>query len=315
MIGSGLKKFALEHGMKVDRGVAYGSLLGYAATLCEGSGYKQIVLTTKFPDPDKLQWLQDQLNRKNVTREYRVQNISFAPDAVGIVFTDNPGTMKKIEAFVEWFFPLLQESCATGVDICGECGGELMDSCWILVGGAAYHVHTACAERIKRDLAEEQTQQKQERTGSYPMGLLGALSGSVIGAIVWAIVLNLGYVASLVGLLIGWLAEKGYNLFRGKQGKAKVAILVIAVIVGVLLGTFGADAFTLISMMNRGELPGLTVADIPYMIVLLLAEDAEYRGGMISNILMGLLFAGLGVFAMLRKASREVADVKVIDLR
>jgi len=315
MIGSGLKKFALEHGMKVDRGVAYGSLLGYAATLCEGSGYKQIILTTKFPDPEKRSWLQDQLNSKNLTREYRVQNISFAPDAIGIVFADNPGTMKKIAAFVDWFFPLLAESGATGVAICGECGGELTDSCWILVGGAAYHVHTACAERIKRDLAEEQTQQKQERTGSYPMGLLGALAGSVLGAVVWAIVLNLGYVASLVGLLIGWLAEKGYNLLKGKQGKGKVAILIVAIVLGVLLGTFGADVFTLVGMISSGELPGMTAGDIPYMIMLLLAEDPEYRGAVVSNILLGLLFAGLGVFAMLRKTGREVADVKVIDLK
>ena len=167
---------------------------------------------------------------------------------------------------------------------------------------------------MKRDLAEEQAAQKQERTGSYPMGLLGALAGSALGAVVWAIVLNLGYVASLVGLLIGWLAEKGYNLCRGKQGKGKVAILIVAVVAGVLLGTFGADVFTLVGMIQSGELPNMTMGDIPFMIALLLAEDPEYRGAVVSNILMGLLFAGLGVFAMLRKASRDVAGVKVIDL-
>ena len=32
--------------------------------------------------------------------------------------------------------------------------------------------------------------------------------------------------------------------------------------------------------------------------------------GVISNTLMGLLFAGLGVFALLRKAGAEVADTK-----
>lgn len=57
MIGSGLKKYALEHGMKVSNGVAYGSLRGFAATLSEGSGYKQIMVTTKFSDPAKLQEL------------------------------------------------------------------------------------------------------------------------------------------------------------------------------------------------------------------------------------------------------------------
>ena len=50
------------------------------------------------------------------------------------------------------------------------------------------------------------------------------------------------------------------------------------------------------------------------MIALVLMEDAEYRSATIGNILMGLLFAALGVFALLRKAAKEVADVKFIDL-
>ena len=146
MIGSGLKKYALENCMKVNRGVAYGSLMGYAVTLCEGSGYKQMVVTTKFPDPEKLNWLQTQVNQRNVTREFRVQNHSFAPDGVGIVFTDNPGTMKKIREFVDWFMPLLQEASATGADICGECGGELTDGCWILVNAR----RTMCIAAARR---------------------------------------------------------------------------------------------------------------------------------------------------------------------
>ena len=37
MIGSGLKKLAQDYGMNVDKGVAYGSLGGYCATLFETS--------------------------------------------------------------------------------------------------------------------------------------------------------------------------------------------------------------------------------------------------------------------------------------
>ena len=62
MIGSGLKKFALENGLKVAQGVGYGNFRGYAATLSEGSGYKMIVLTTKFTDPEALQQLQQKMD-------------------------------------------------------------------------------------------------------------------------------------------------------------------------------------------------------------------------------------------------------------
>ena len=68
--------------------------------------------------------------------------------------------------------------------------------------------------------------------------LLGMAAGAALGAVVWAIVLSFGYIASLVGLLIGFLAEKGYSLCKGRQGKGKIAILILAVVFGVVLGTF-----------------------------------------------------------------------------
>ena len=143
----------------------------------------------------------------------------------------------------------------------------------------------------------------------------GSLIGAALGAIVWAIVLNIGYVASVVGLLIGWLAEKGYNLLHGKQGKAKIAVLIIAIIFGVLLGTFAADAFTLAGWINDGELSGYGYGDIPWLIGFLLESNSEYRSGTLGNIAMGLLFAALGVFSLLRNAGKEVAGVKYIDLK
>ena len=142
---------------------------------------------------------------------------------------------------------------------------------------------------------------------------MGALIGAALGAVVWAIVLNMGYVASIVGLLIGFLAEKGYTLLHGKKGKGKVAILIVAVVAGVVLGTFGSDVFTLVSMIGSGE-TYLTYGDIPQFLIMLLREDPEYTSAVVSNILMGLLFAGLGVFALLRRAGNEVADMKFIDL-
>lgn len=314
MIGSGYKKYAAENGMQIAHGVAYGSLHGFAATLSEGSGYKQIVLTTKFTDPEQKERLMTAVNSVNISRTYRVQNLEIGAQMINIVFTDNPGTMKKIRAFVDWFMPLLQQHSATGVNVCSECGTEATDGRWVLINGVACYMHGACAQKAAREIEDENVRRKEESTGSYLTGTLGALIGSAIGAVAWAIVLNMGYVASLVGLLIGWLAEKGYNLLKGKQGKAKVLILILVVIFGVLLGNFLADVITLFSMISGGELPGMLYGDIPGVIMELLATDAEYRGATISNVLIGLLFAGLGVFALLRKAGKAVADHKFIEL-
>lgn len=314
MIGSALKKLAAENNMTVSNGVGYGSLQGFAATLSEGNGYKQIVFTTKFTESAKMDALQAAVNQRNIAREFRVQNFSIAPNGVSIVFLDNPGTMKKMYAFLEWFMPLLKDSSATGVNICTECGCELTAGRWVLLDGVAFHMHDSCAEKVRREIAEEAQAQKDSDTGSYVSGLAGALGGSAIGAILWAVVLNLGYVASVVGLVIGVLAEKGYNLLRGKQGKAKVLILILAIIFGVLVGTLAADVFTLAGMINNGELPGFTYGDILPLIFMLLAEDSEYMGATVSNVLMGLLFAALGVFSLLRKTGKAVSGTKFVDL-
>ena len=314
MIGSGLKKFAKENGMNVSAGVAYGSLRGYAATLSEGSGYKQIVVTTRFADPAKVQELQAQFNQKNAAREFRVQNFSFSPDSIVIVFNDTVGTMKKLTAFVDWFFPLLHGVGAATVNQCAECGGELEGGCWKLISGVAYHMHEECGEKVRDQISRENEERRQEAEGSYLMGLVGAVLGSALGAVVWALVLLAGYVASLVGLLIGWLAERGYNLFKGKQGRGKIIVLVVAVIFGVVLGTVAADAISVAQLISETEGAVITYSDIPSFLMELFLSDGEYRSAVLKNVLMGLLFAGLGVFALLRKASNEVADTKFIDL-
>lgn len=314
MIGTGLKKLAQDNGMKVAKGVAYGSLQGFAATLSEGAGFKQIVFTTKFADPAQRDAMLDVVNQVDLQRTYRVQNLNIAPDAIQIIFLDNPGTMKKIQEFLGWFIPLLRQYRATTANICTECGGQITSGRWLLIDGIAYYLHDACAEKTRRDIATAEQTEKEQRTGSYGMGALGAFIGAAIGAVVWALVLNLGYVAALVGLLIGWLADKGYTLLKGKQGKGKIAILIGAIIFGVVLGTFAADFITAVDMINAGELFGLTVGDVPSFIFYLLTTDSAYLTATLGNIGLGLLFAALGVYTLLKKANTEVSDAKIIDL-
>lgn len=315
MIGSALKKMAKENGMQVAHGVAYGAYRGFALTMNEGSGWKALEFATRIADPNAEEALKRKLNEVDLKRTYRVQDLVIGARSVAIVFHDNPGTMKKIQAFLDWFMPLLEESGATKATVCNECGAETMgDDCWVLIDGVAHHMHTSCKEKVKRELAEEAQAAKEEDTGSYLTGALGAIGGALIGAIVWAVVLMLGYVASIVGLLIGFLAEKGYNLAKGKQDKGKIAVLVIAVVLGVLAGTVLADGISLAQMIASGELYEFTYGEIPMLILFLMMNDAEYMTATISNCGMGLLFAALGVFGILRKTKKEVTGIRVIDL-
>lgn len=313
MIGSGLKKIAMENGLNVAGGVAYGNLYGYATTLSEGSGYKQIVITTKFPDVEKLNQLQATLNSRNLVQELRVRNVHFAPNGVCVIFNDTIGTIKRVQEFISWFYPLLEQADATKVNICTECGMEITDGCWKLVDGAALYMHSACAQKLSNEIDAAYQTRNEESPGSYGMGVLGAFLGAAIGAVVWALVLLSGIVASIVGFLIGWLADKGYDLLKGKQGKGKIVVLILAVIFGVVAGTLAADAISLAQMINSGELFGWEMKDIP-LLMRLMFEDAEYIRITLSNIGMGLLFAALGVFSLLYKTGKNVSKTKIKDL-
>ena len=313
MIGSGLKKLAAENGMQVSKGVAYGSLRGYAATLSEGAGWKQVSFSLTFPDAAQRGLFIDVVHSTDVKKAYRVTQFNVTSKIISVQFLDNPGTMKKITEFLDWIVPLFDQYGATKVGICPECGAPVTGGCWKLIDGVAHYMHSTCAENVRTQIAGENEDRKQNAEGSYGTGLLGALLGAGLGAIVWALVLLAGFVASIVGLLIGFLAEKGYNLFHGKKGKGKIAILIIAIVAGVVLGTFGAEAISLASYINSGDVY-LTYGEIPGALLMLLLEEPEFASAIGSNILMGLLFAGIGVFALLRKAGNEVADMKFVDL-
>ncbi|MBQ6831611.1 MAG: hypothetical protein IJO28_03135 [Oscillospiraceae bacterium] len=309
MIGSGLKKFAIANGMGVQNGVAYGNLRGYAVTLQEGSGYKQMVIATRIIDQANRASFEAQIGTMNLASAFKVQNFQITVDAIYVTFKDSVGTMQKLQEFTDWFFPALDAFGATKADICSECGTPIMgNGIWMLRdGAAAFHVHGACGQHCQERVAADNAQQLENAQGSYVSGAVGAALGAIIGALVWGLVLMAGYVASIVGLLIGFLSKKGYDLLKGKQGKAKIVILIAAVILGVILGTYAGTALQVISAINEG---GMDMSEFGLLFAYVLEEPAVQEE-IVSNILMGLVFAALGVFGMLRTESKAISGEKI----
>ena len=308
MIDWNVKNFAETNGLKVVKNIAYGSLRGYAATVSLGQGFVQIVLSTSFPDANDQRTVEEALRQTNLSKEYGVMSLNFFPKNIRITFAY---TVKKhltrVESFLNYFIPLLDEHKATGVHVCPECGGDITAGCWKLIDGIAYHMHTECGSRVNRDINAADQAKKDSDTGNYVSGFIGAMLGAALGGIAWGLILLIGYVASVVGLLIGFLAERGYTLLKGKRGVGKVIILILAVIFGVVFGIFFSDAVTLLMK------PSVRFGDLSELFALLFQND-DYVRSTIANIVLGLIFAGLGVFGLLRATGKEVSDTKVIDL-
>ena len=306
MIGSGLRKLAAAKGMKVANGVAYGALHGYGATFSEGSGIKTLVFSTRFAEIAQKVAFTEHLQTLGLDKEFKLRSLDVQDKVIYVVFLDTIGTMKRIEAFIDRFIPILDRFGASKVDVCPECGMMLTDGRWKLVNGIAIYVHEACAERIRSVI--QTGNEERLSTGSYLSGAAGAILGATGGAVAWAILMLLGYIASLAGYLIGFLAEKCYNLFRGKKGVGKIVILLLAVIFGVILGNVSA---VVISIM-RGV--GCGVADSVLFFLALVAQDPEVQAALIKDTLLGLFFAALGVATIIARTKQEVTGPKFIDL-
>ena len=306
MIGKGLKELANEHGMIVEAGMAYGDYEGLAASFCEVMGYKRVFFSTKIADQNAIDAIVNELESLKIEKNYRVQELDFADEGVLVDFLDNPGTMKRMREFLDILVPKLKAAGATGPDVCPACGRHInLTEDWAQMGGVGLHIHKDCIDRMESKMEREIQEAKEMDTGSYGTGLLGALIGAFVGGLIWAVVLYIGYVAAVVGLVIGVLAELGYRKQNGKKGPGKVPILIIAGLFGVLVGTLGSDVIIIAKMISDGELPGYSFGDIPGMIVELFNSSSEYRTETIEIFGQGVLFAALGMGAIILNAGRE----------
>ena len=315
MVGVALKKYAKAQGLKTDGGFAYGILQGYAVSLCDGADIKCLNIETKFPDDEAKAQFEDAWHQAGNGADYRVQTMYIAPEQIRIVFADLPGTMGKIEAFINWFLPFLRQYKASDATVCTACGGMLTgDGKWVVVGDTVRYLHASCLESLNRQMQAEGTAAEQAPQGSYLTGFIGALIGALLGAVIWGFILKVGFVASIVGLVIGFFAEKGYTILKGKLGKGKIVILIIAILIGVAAGTFFGLYLSCVA-----ELKKYVGANPSELFSNLLKSDPEIRssfiGDFVKNGLIGLLFAALGSFGTIAKSVGETKSNKLKVLK
>ena len=141
---------------------------------------------------------------------------------------------------------------------------------------------------------------------TYGKGILGAFLGMLVGAIVWAVVLKLGYVLGLLGLGIGFVACKGYDLLKGKQGKGKIVILFLAVIVAVVLGTAGGLTWSIMETMQTDGVPMEYFEEY----VQILFSNENLVAAVVSDTLQGIVFAIAGALGLIISENKKLSAKK-----
>ena len=132
---------------------------------------------------------------------------------------------------------------------------------------------------------------------NVPMGMIGALLGAVLGGASIILFSQLGYIASISGVILAFCTLKGYELL-GKQLSKKGIVLCVIL---MLVTPFIADWIDW-SIYLMKDLPeyGLTIVDACIMFGELMAEGFVDMFEYFKNLGMIYLFVILGAFGTLK---------------
>lgn len=337
MIGKALRQAAGKLGLTVEEGVAYGEVHGVfismdeqkkparqQISICLGRQKPKEECTQTDSDgtPENL-WAAKESIRiiKEHASDYGVyriagggnpqtggigpEGIRVRPDGsfLHVAFDPKGNRTEHIEAFIGDILPLIAP--AVSARRCAVCGRELAGDARILMTpDGVMPVDADCGQGIV-DAASAHAK-AAHRPGGNITGFIGALVGALLGAAVWAAVGVIGYVASVVGLLIAFLSSKGYDLLGGKPGRFKVFTLILCVILAVLIGNMGTVLYEVHAVYVE-EVAKLAdwqepIAEVEFMKMILpdLMANPELAAEYWENVLVGLLFAVLGCFGMVK---------------
>lgn len=131
------------------------------------------------------------------------------------------------------------------------------------------------------------------------MGLIGALIGAVLGGVSIILLSQLGYIASISGVILALCTLKGYELLGKSLSMKGIVVCVIL----MLITPFVADWIDWAIYLMR-ELPdyGLTIVDACIMMGEMMAEGYVDLFEYFKNLGMIYLFVALGAFGTLKNA-------------
>lgn len=333
MMDSAMKRLAIENGLTAEKGVAYGHAQGCFISLCSASGCYQLsiyighpALAENIPEVkaspaeeaaafisaqaanDKRYGLLKQPKSLPDNRMLRPVALCQSDDTVLVRFQAGSGASKHIQAFIEDILPRVAPM--TTPRTCCLCGKPVTDpTAWLMPDDSVVPVHSRCVEERDSQAAPEPV-----KPNHTLLAILCAIIGALLGAAVWALVGIAGYVASVVGMLIAFLAIKGYDLAHGRPGALKTVTILICVILAVVVGTAGAIVYQLHEVYVEGvaELRSWEKAlpEMEYFSLIIpeLMQDSEFIGSLMKDLLLGWFFAFLGSFGLLRSAGKRDAQ-------
>lgn len=146
---------------------------------------------------------------------------------------------------------------------------------------------------------------KESSSANIITGTIGALLGSLLGVVLWVIIFELGYIASICGMVIAIGAMKGFKLFGGKLNNFGIIISILITIAMVYLSNYLSYSIDFYNYFKTVE--PITVLESIKNLGKLIAESPDLKSEFNKNLLMGYGFTLLGAFSTFKNALKSKA--------
>ena len=158
-----------------------------------------------------------------------------------VTFSLRPGAAAK--GFAERIHTLLPELLSflheNGYENCCEISHAVGETVGCMTSGVPQLVAPALFTELSRK-AEQNERVQAEAPEDIGRGILGALIGGLIGAAAIVLIGQLGYVAALSGMVLGYCTIGGYRRGAGKLSAIGIAVSVVVMLLAVYLGNRAA---------------------------------------------------------------------------
>lgn len=135
---------------------------------------------------------------------------------------------------------------------------------------------------------------QDEKKENAAAGIVGGLLGSLIGVVVIVLLGQLGYIAVISGLIMGFCTLKGYEKLGGRLSKKGIVLSVIIMIIMVWIGTRLDWAIYLQREVFTEETPFTVFAYLDAALEQLSAEGEDVFRSYYAELAEQYLFSALG---------------------
>ena len=305
-----MSRFAALTGYAVQSGTAYGRTNGiyFNATPDEMGqvvtvrAYIRPIETLTFRDTGRGRGIDiDRVNDYLKVRQRDYANTGAEADerSLWLSLKDNPSADKVSNFLVEFSRFLSEKGYVSSCAVCPQTRNleyrmqerELLEVC------------PACAEKHS-DVLKNLTIESDIKS-SFSRGVTGAVLGALAGVALWIIINFVSRYSFLCGLPMAYFIYKGYHLTHGKHHKNMFILLFAALILFTYIAVMSCEGINIYrARLSAGYETGL-IREISSTMVGLLNPKVYDVAFLWMRLGIGLLFSGLGGFALVLRFRRE----------